>query len=208
MKVCILGSGLTSLTLAKTLVNQGITVEIFPNKEIKSSNKLVTLGISKKNIEFFNKNILNVTKLLWDVNKIEIYSENLKKEKMLNFEDNKKKLFSMIKNYQLKNLLLKKLNKSKLFKIKKNFDYIDIMKNNYKLVFNCDYSHHITKKFFYKKINKNYKSCAYTTIVNHKKLANNNIASQIFTKIGPIAFLPISSTETSVVYSVKGKKKN
>ena len=72
MKVCILGSGLTSLTLAKTLVNQGITVEIFSNKEIKSSNKLVTLGISKKNIEFFNKNILNVTKLLWDVNKIEV----------------------------------------------------------------------------------------------------------------------------------------
>ena len=29
MKVCILGGGLTSLTLAKTLVNLGIYVDIF-----------------------------------------------------------------------------------------------------------------------------------------------------------------------------------
>ena len=30
----------------------------------------------------------------------------------------------------------------------------------------------------------------------------NNSAIQIFTKYGPIAFLPISNTETSVVYSL------
>ncbi len=47
--------------------------------------------------------------------------------------------------------------------------------------------------------------------MKHEKI-NNNIASQIFTKIGPLAFLPISKTETSIVYSIKNsvnvKKEN
>ena len=60
MKVCILGNGLTSLTLAKTLVNQGIYVDIFCGNKKYDQNKIQTLGISKSNIEFFNKNILNI----------------------------------------------------------------------------------------------------------------------------------------------------
>ena len=35
---------------------------------------------------------------------------------------------------------------------------------------------------------------------------SNDIAKQIFTKIGPIAFLPVSLNETSVVYSIKEKQ--
>ena len=35
MKVCILGDGLTSLTLAKALVNKGIVVDIFSNNKSK-----------------------------------------------------------------------------------------------------------------------------------------------------------------------------
>ena len=38
MKVCIIGSGLISLTLAKILVNQGIYVDLFSkNKKIKKT---------------------------------------------------------------------------------------------------------------------------------------------------------------------------
>ena len=54
MKVCILGDGLTSLTLAKSLVNQGINVDIFFERKIKKINKIQTIGISKANIDFFN----------------------------------------------------------------------------------------------------------------------------------------------------------
>ena len=61
------------------------------------------------------------------------------------------------------------------------------------------------KKYFTKKISKNYYNLAYTTILNHKKIENNT-ATQIFTKQGPIAFLPISNVQTSVVYSVDIKK--
>ena len=35
MKVCILGDGLTSLALAKALVNKGISTDVFTSKNIK-----------------------------------------------------------------------------------------------------------------------------------------------------------------------------
>ena len=57
-----------------------------------------------------------------------------------------------------------------------------------------------------KKISKNYYNLAYTTILKHKKIENNT-ATQIFTQQGPIAFLPISNIETSVVYSIDIKNK-
>ena len=46
MKVSIIGNGLISLTLAKTLVNLGISVDVFSDKKIKKYNKIQTLGIS------------------------------------------------------------------------------------------------------------------------------------------------------------------
>jgi len=207
MKVCILGSGLTSLTLAKTLVNLGINVDIFSNVINKKYNKIRTIGISKSNLEFFNKNILNIKSILWDINKIEIYSEILNNEKILQFENQNQKLFSIIKNYELINLLLSSLKKNRFISFKNKFNLDLLKKNSYKLIFNCEQNNSLSKKIFFKKIKKNYNSYAYTTIIEHKKLFGNDVASQIFTKEGPMAFLPISSTETSIVYSVKGKKK-
>jgi len=207
MKVCILGSGLTSLTLAKTLVNLGVNVDIFSNVINKKYNKIRTIGISKSNLEFFNKNIINIKNILWDINKIEIYSEILNNEKILQFEKQNQKLFSIIKNYELVNLLLFSLKKNKFINFKNKFNLDLLKRNSYKLIFNCEQNNSLSRKIFFKKIKKNYNSYAYTTIIEHKKLFRNDVASQIFTKEGPMAFLPISSTETSIVYSVKEKKK-
>ena len=80
MKVCILGSGLTALTLAKALVNQNIYVDIISSKKDQELSKSRTLGISKDNIDFFNKNIINIDKLIWKLLKIEIFTDNLKNE--------------------------------------------------------------------------------------------------------------------------------
>ena len=57
-----------------------------------------------------------------------------------------------------------------------------------------------------KKIDKDYNNLAYTVILKHKKI-ENNIATQIFTKNGPIAFLPISNSETSIVCSLDTKNR-
>jgi len=206
MKVCILGNGLVSLTLAKSLVNLGINVDIFSDQKIKKYNKIQTIGISKNNIEFFNSNILNIKKLLWDINNIEIFSENLKNQRILKFDDKNNRLFSVIKNFQIYSLIYSKLKKDNLVKFKKSFKKNILTNNEYKLIFNCEYNHSFTQKFFNKRMNKNYNSLAYITLIKHKKIKSNDVAKQIFTKIGPIAFLPVSLTETSVVYSIKEKQ--
>ena len=201
MKVCILGNGLVSLTLAKALINEDIFVDIISRKKKVIYNKERSLGISKSNITFFNKNIVNINKLLWDIKKIEILSENFENRKILDFENNQK-LFSTIKNYKLYDLLFQKIEKSKFLNFKNKFKT-----DQYKLIINCDFSNNLTKKFFFKKFYKDYKSCAYTTTIKHKKIKDNYIASQIFTKRGPLAFLPISDDSTSVVYSFNGNEK-
>ena len=92
MKVCILGNGLSSLTLAKALVNQNIYVELIAPKKNLKIDQSRTLGISKSNIDFFKKNIINVEKLLWKLKRVEIYTDNLKNEKLLNFENNNEQM--------------------------------------------------------------------------------------------------------------------
>jgi len=205
MKLCILGNGLTSLSLAKSLVNKGINVDIFSNQKNLNQDKTRTIGISKKNLDFFNREILNINKFLWNINKIEIYSENLKTEKILDFQKRNHSLFATFRNYQLHKYLLLNLKKNKLCNFKNIKRYEELNTENYNLVIDCDGKNNLSKKFFFKKLKKNYNSCAYTTIIKHKKL-ENNVACQIFTKKGPLAFLPLSKTETSIVYSVKGNQ--
>ena len=205
MKVCILGSGLSALTLAKALVNQNIFVDILAPKKTSSFNKSRTLGVSKSNVEFFNKHIININNIIWELKKIDIFSDNYYK-KLINFENNGKTLFCIIKNHELYEILQKNLSKNKYCKIFNKNKSINFFKN-YDLIINTDYSNLITNKFFHKKIVKRYNSTAFTTVIKHEKILNN-IATQIFTKKGPIAFLPISNNETSIVYSIEDSKKN
>ncbi len=204
MRVCIIGSGLSALTLAKALVNKKIYVDLFGRKKLRTSNKSRTLGISKSNIDFFNDNITNIKKIIWSLNKIEIYSDNLKDEKLLKFEKSKGQLFSIVRNYKLNDILEKRLNKNKFYK-KINSKVKLNLSNKYNLILNTDYYNCFTKKYFSKKIVKDYNSFAYTTIIRHKKISNHT-ATQIFTKKGPLAFLPLSNNETSIVYSIHGQK--
>ena len=205
MTVCILGNSLTAITLAKTLVNYKINVDLFFYKKNFSIDDTRTIGIARNNVNFLNKNIINIDKIIWKLKKIEIYSENLKEEKLINFKANNDQLFSIVKNHKLYQLLKKDLSKNKFFKLKfynkKNFSLL----KKYELIINCDPSNFITNRYFSKKIIKKYNSNAYTTIIKHDQILNDT-AVQIFTKKGPLAFLPISNKETSVVYSIHNTK--
>ena len=205
MKLCILGGGLTGLSLAKSLIKKGLSVDIFLSKKNLNLNKSRTIGISNDNLIYFNREILDIKKLLWDINKIEIYSDNLRNEKILNFENNNKTLFALLRNYQLQSNLFTSLKKEKLCKLKNNFSYKLSNLKKYKLIINCENDNYFSKKFFARSLKKKYNSFAYTTILKHKRITNDT-ATQIFTKNGPLAFLPLSELETSVVYSIKGKK--
>jgi 2-octaprenyl-6-methoxyphenol hydroxylase len=210
MNICIIGDGLTSLSLAKNLINKKINVHFYHKNKIENLSSSRTIGISKNNLNFFNKEIYDIPKKnLWEIKKIEIYSEKLEKEKLLEFEDDKNNLFYMVKNDDLYRSLRNKISKNKFFNkniIKNNSFYTELLKKNeYDLIINCDPNNFLSKKYFTKKINKNYNNIAYTTILKHKKI-ENNVATQIFTKSGPIAFLPISNNKTSIVCSLDTKK--
>ena len=91
------------------------------------------------------------------------------------------------------------MKKNKFVKFKKKLEI-----KNYELIINCQKNTPLSKKFFFNKLKKNYKSLAYTTIIKHKKLIKNDVAIQVFTERGPLAFLPLSSKETSIVFSARG----
>ena len=205
MKVCIIGSGLSSLALANALVNVGIYVDIFYPKQKQVQDKSRTISISKSNVDYFCNHIADIKKILWEIKNIEIFSENLKNVKLLNFEKKNEQLFSVVENYKLYEILLKNLDKNKYVKkFQKRID--QKLKDNYELIINTDNTNSLTKKFFYNKIKKKYNSLAYTSVIKHKKVPNT-FARQIFTKKGPLAFLPISNNKTSIVYSINEVKK-
>ena len=205
MKVCIIGDGLVSLALANVLIQKELFVDIYSVKKNHFNDQSRTLGISKSNIDFFNNKIMNIEKILWNIQKIKIFTEINNKKELLKFDNKSNQIFSIIRNNQLQKMLFNRLKRSKFIKFKKN---LNVEKNLYKLVINSDPTHPIIKKYFSRKIEKDYNSYAYTTTIIHEKIKNNT-AYQNFTKNGPIAFLPISDSETSIVYSLKSlDKKN
>ena len=212
MNICIIGDGLTSLSLAKNLINKKINVHIYHQNKVINYSSNRTIGISKNNLEFFRKEIHKFSKkIFWEIKKIEIYSEKLDKENLLKFENDKDDLFYMVKNDELYGSLMNEISKNKYFKkkkIKSNLFFENLKKEKkYDLIINCDSNNYLSNKYFTKKIEKNYKNFAYTTILKHKKI-KNNVATQVFTRNGPIAFLPIANNETSVVCSLDIKNKS
>ena len=207
MKVCIIGDGLASLTLANVLIKKDIFVDIFRSKKKIQYDKSRTLGISKSNIDYLNNEVLDIKKILWEIKSIKIFTEKDLKKEILRFDNENRQIFSIIRNNQLQKLLLGKLKKSKLIKFRYKRDYLKINHHKYKLIINSDPNHPYIKKFFFNKIEKKYNSLAYTTTILHEKI-RNNIAFQNFTKNGPLAFLPISDLETSIVYSFRSLNKN
>ena len=206
MNICLIGNSLTSLVLAKSLVNEKIKVTMYYEDKYRIGDNTRTIGVSSSNIKFIHKEIIKINKsLLWDIDQIEIYNKNLE-NKILNFIEPNKKLFFIIKNDKFYKLLYQSLEKNKYFKksiIRNSKIYNKVLKNiNYDLIINCNSKNEISKKYFSKKIYKDYNSTAYTAIINHEKIKNKK-AVQIFTKYGPIAFLPISEKKTSVVCSLK-----
>ena len=209
MKICLIGNSLSNLVLAKILLNKKIKIDLFYKDFNKKEKTSRTIGISKNNIDFINKNIFKLNKISWRVDKIKIFNEKNKKNELINFKSYNTTPFFIIKyneiinkiNYQLKN----KKNFKK-YKIKNNSYYSKILKKKYHLIINSEKNNKITTDYFSRRISKNYYSTAYTVITEHAKCINRT-AIQIFTKIGPMAFLPISNTKTSVVFSVLDKKK-
>ncbi len=204
MNICLLGNNLTNLVLANILLKKKVNVDIislYPKYSLK--NTIRTIAISDDNYKFLNENIKSLKNLGWPTQKIKIYSENTQSHELFEFKNKNKNNFYLLKYVDLYNLLKK--NKFLKFVRLKNYNFETLKKKNYNLIINSDQNNQITKKYFQKKIIKNYNSLAHTAIIDHKKI-ENKIAEQIFTKNGPIAFLPLSNYKTSIVFSKNSKK--
>ena len=82
------------------------------HKLSKMKSNTRTIGITNDNLKFFNKEILNIKKkMIWDIEKIDIYSEKYKKQKILNFDNNKKGILHMIKNDEIYEFIRKRFKK-------------------------------------------------------------------------------------------------
>tara|TARA_B100000579_G_scaffold382922_1_gene352439 strand:- start:397 stop:1491 length:1095 start_codon:yes stop_codon:yes gene_type:complete len=212
MNICLIGHGIPCLILANVLINKNIKISIFDEINYKKKFETRTLGVTKKNIAFLKKEKINLKNNAWFINNIKIFNEAQNNKPILNFGPVNDKLFSIIKYTKFLNLLKNNLKKKKLINfIKKNkttfYNSIIDNKNEFDLIINFNENNKISKELFFRKEYKNYKSLAYTTLINHQK-CENRIAYQVFTKFGPIAFLPCSNKQTSIVFSIFKQQKN
>jgi len=202
MKICLIGKNLTNLVLAKILSNKNLDVDILfeSGKEKKFSQR--TLAISKENFNFLLEINNKLKVVAWPVKNIKIYSDKSISQELLEFRNKKKENFFLIKYIDIFNSFEKLCKENKFIKLKKlNYKSKtkkNFLEKNYKLIIDSDKN----SKFNYNKIEKNYNSVAYTGILNHEKKNINDEAIQIFTKFGPLAFLPLSKTKTSIVFSI------
>jgi len=204
MKVCLIGNNLTSLILANILSKKNFYIDIYYSKSSKNNYKTRSLGVTEHNINYLKNYFKDISKKTHPINKINVSIQNNKIKEEIYFDKNSITLFNMIMYDKLISYVKSKLNyrKNVSFKtIKKKNDLTNLInKKQYNLTINCEKFNILTKKFLKKGIVKKYNTTAFTTIILHKEIENNK-AVQIFTKYGPIAFLPLSKEKTSVVFS-------
>ena len=210
MNVCLIGNNLTSLILAKILSKKNFHVEIFSTNSSKIKFQTRSLGISEYNLKYLDNYFNNISKQAKKISQIKVLIKNGKNDEEIIFDNDTTTLLNIVQYDKFISFLQNniKFNKKILFKkIKKNNDLQKLIGNKkFELIINCEKSNILTKKFLKNKIIKNYHNTAFTTIIKHKKI-KNNVATQIFTKYGPIAFLPLSDFNTSVVFSFENNNK-
>ena len=212
-KVCIIGTGLTSLVTAIVLAKCGLFVEIIKDKDNsgkRNVSKIRSIAFSNSSFSFLKKlNIFNFnSKFIWSVTEIRIYNltKNFKLKEIFKFSKKDTILYMLLNKFLFREIK-KKIKKIKIKKFKKNIYINDLIsQNKYNLVINCTGPNSsVTKSFFSKhKTNFKYNEVAVVACVKHLPV-KNNVARQIFLKEGPLALLPISNTKTSIVWSLKKK---
>ena len=207
MKVCLIGQNLTNLILASVFEQKKLNVDIYLNKKIQNIKTNRTIAVSSENfdyLKFFTKSSV----IPWKSKEIKIYIESSRYKEIINFDKKKKEVFNLISYSKLNEFFLKKIKKSKFIRLLYTDTSSQIMFKkikNYDLVINSENKNFISDKFFTNKIRKNYISRAYTFLINHRHKVNDT-AIQVFTKFGPLAFLPLSNTTTSIVFSYMGRE--
>tara|TARA_B100000963_G_scaffold352440_1_gene365604 strand:+ start:526 stop:1620 length:1095 start_codon:yes stop_codon:yes gene_type:complete len=207
MKICLIGKNLVNLVISRAFINSGINVVLYKNNlEVKHKiSKSRTVGLSQNSINFLEEQGIKIKKIGHKINKINL-QKNEEEKNFLEFNANKTdRCFTMVKNDTLFNKVCGSLKKEKLYSeksigVEKNYEKI-LTKFKNSIIINSESNNFIKKKYFPKSIKKDYHSKAFTSIITHQNIKNEQ-ATQVFTNFGPLAFLPISRKQTSIVFSV------
>ncbi len=205
MKICLIGQNLTNLILANVFEEKKLNVDIYLNKKFQNIKTDRTIALSSENFDYL-KFLTKSNIKPWKSKEIKIFTESSQSKEIINFNKKNKEVFNLVSYSKLNEIFFKKIKKSKFIKLNYSDTSNSLILNKikkYDLVINSENKNFISNKFFTNKIKKNYRSRAYTFLINHRR-KDNYTAIQVFTKFGPLAFLPLSNTKTSVVFSYKG----
>ncbi len=222
-KICIVGGGLTGLITAIALSKLGVHVDLI-YKDKKNTKSSRFLAISENNYKYLkNLKIFKFSEAdFWPCQNMNLYTNskiNFNKIFEINREKKNKNVFYMINNYKLINKMLLSIKKNHSIKlvnkkvlniinsgVLKSIKFDDGISSKYNLVIICTGGNSEILKYFpdKKSLFRSYQETSVTLVLKHAKL-NNNTARQIFLNNEILALLPISNTETSIVWSIKKK---
>jgi 2-octaprenyl-6-methoxyphenol hydroxylase len=226
-KICIIGSGLTALTIAYLLSKFNLQIDIVEQDFKKKKIKPTKLALSKHSFDqlcsYGLKDIKKKSNVVKNIYLHDSYSSISLKQDLHFSASNKKEalayiidgniLFSdiskKIESFKNVNFVKKEISLINDNKFYKEIIFKDLKKENYNLVIFASANNlFLLSKFKLRKvIDKSYNEDAYVFNLHHKKVINNS-ARQFFLKDGPLAFLPVSKTETSVIWSIKNNSIN
>jgi 2-octaprenyl-6-methoxyphenol hydroxylase len=225
-KICIIGSGLTALTIAYLLSKLKLQIDIVQQVSNKKKINPTKLALSQNSLDqLYNFGLKNIQKKSNIVNKIYLHDSYSsislkndlefsapKKEALANIIDSNSLFLDITKKIKfLKNInILRKdissINENNFFH---EVTFKDLTKENYSLIVFASMNNlSLLSKFKLRKvIDKSYNEKAHVFNLFHKKIHNKS-ARQFFLKDGPLAFLPVSNSETSVIWSIKNNSVN
>ena len=226
-KICIIGSGLTALTIAYLLSKFKLQIDIVEQDVSKKKIKPTKLALSKHSLDqlysYGLKDIKKKSNVVKNIYLHDSYSSISLKQDLHFSASNKKEalayiidgniLFSdiskKIKSFKNINFVKKEISSINDNKFYKEIIFKDLTKENYNLVIFASANNlFLLSKFKLKKVvDKPYNEDAYVFNLYHNKIINNS-ARQFFLKDGPLAFLPVSRTETSIIWSIKNNSIN
>jgi len=226
-KICIIGSGLTGLMIAYLLSKFRLQIDIVEQDFNKKKINPTKIALSKSSLDelcrYGLKDIKKKSNIIKNIYLHDSYSSISLKQDLHFSVSNKKEALAYIidsntlfldiykklkslKNINFLNKEISSINDEKFFK---EITFKDLIKKNYNLIIFASANNlSLLSKFKLRKVvDKSYNEDAYVFNLFHEKISNNS-ARQFFLKDGPLAFLPVSSTETSVIWSIKNNSIN
>ncbi len=226
-KICIIGSGLTGLMIAYLLSKFRLQIDIVEQDFNKKKINPTKIALSKSSLDelcrYGLKDIKKKSNIIKNIYLHDSYSSISLKQDLHFSVSNKKealayiidsntlfldiyKKLKILKNINFLNKEILSINDGKFFK---EITFKDLIKKNYNLIIFASANNlSLLSKFKLRKVvDKSYNEDAYVFNLFHEKISNNS-ARQFFLKDGPLAFLPVSSAETSVIWSIKNNSIN